>query len=90
MVEHVVVPRMREHERRSDSSEQVDDFAICRFIKHDIHVAFADAVIFGPHQFSGCHCFAATDFRDLAGWQHGRAAVSRGGGRNVDLPANVS
>ena len=47
MIEHVVVPRMREHQRRSDAAKQIDRLAIRRLVEDDLDVRLVEAVIGG-------------------------------------------
>ena len=42
VIEHVVVARVREQQRRSDPPQQVDRFAIGRLVEHDLDVGLVE------------------------------------------------
>ncbi len=89
MVEHVIVARVREEQRRRDLPQQVDHLAVRGLVEHDFDVGLFEAVIRRIDFGGGGQRFAARDGGNFRARQCRGAAVAGGYRGDVDLPAGV-
>ena len=65
VIKHVIATRVRDDQRRSDTAEQVDRFAVGWLVEHHLHIGLFEAVVGGADLGGGSNAFAPSHGGDF-------------------------